>query len=141
MCCEGTGLVECEAVPEEALRAAGLDPQDRTVQMVVRLVRQILGFPRHLSQHVGGFVITETPLCEIVPLENGAMPDRTFIEWDKNDIDALGILKVDFWVGHADGDWGRLWLLQRHDRRERKRGPGQRGGAGEFRVSRGAAML
>jgi error-prone DNA polymerase len=84
-----------ELVPEEALRAAGLEPQDRTVQMVVRLVRQLHRFPRHLSQHVGGFVITETPLCEIVPLENGAMPDRTFIEWDKDDIDALGILKVD----------------------------------------------
>jgi error-prone DNA polymerase len=84
-----------DAVPEDALRAAGLDPQDRTVQMVVRLVQQLLGFPRHLSQHVGGFVITESPLCEMVPLENGAMPDRTFIEWDKDDIDALGILKVD----------------------------------------------
>ncbi|MCG3126142.1 MAG: Error-prone DNA polymerase [Phycisphaerae bacterium] len=59
------------------------------------LVKQLLGFPRHLSQHVGGFVITESPLCEIVPLENGAMPGRTFIEWDKDDIDALGILKVD----------------------------------------------
>ena len=84
-----------EAVPVDALRAAGLDPQDRTIQMIIRLVRQLLGFPRHLSQHVGGFVITETPLCEIVPLENGAMPARTFIEWDKNDIDELGILKVD----------------------------------------------
>jgi error-prone DNA polymerase len=84
-----------DAVPDDALRAAGLNPQDRTVQMLIRLVRQLLGFPRHLSQHVGGFVITETPLCEIVPLENGAMPDRTFIEWDKDDIDALGILKVD----------------------------------------------
>jgi error-prone DNA polymerase len=84
-----------EAVPEEALRSAGLDPRDRTIRMVVRLVRQLLGFPRHLSQHVGGFVITETPLCEIVPLQKGAMPGRTFIEWDKDDIDALGILKVD----------------------------------------------
>ena len=84
-----------DAVPEEAIRAAGLDAGDRTVQMLIRLVKQLLGFPRHLSQHVGGFVITETPLCEIVPLENGAMPDRTFIEWDKDDIDALGILKVD----------------------------------------------
>jgi error-prone DNA polymerase len=84
-----------EPVPAEALQAAGLDARDRTVRMVVRLVRQLLGFPRHLSQHVGGFVITETPLCELVPLENGAMPARTFIEWDKDDIDALGILKVD----------------------------------------------
>ena len=82
-------------LPDDALRAAGLDPRDRTVQMLVRLVRQLLGFPRHLSQHVGGFVITETPLCEIVPLLNGGLPDRTFIEWDKDDIDALGILKVD----------------------------------------------
>jgi len=84
-----------KAVSDEVLQAAGLDPRDRTMQMVVRLVKQLLGFPRHLSQHVGGFVITETPLCEIVPLENGAMPDRTFIEWDKDDIDALGILKID----------------------------------------------
>ena len=84
-----------EIVPDESLRAAGLDPAERTVQMLVRLVRQLLRFPRHLSQHVGGFVITETPLCEIVPLQNAAMPERTFIEWDKDDIDALGILKVD----------------------------------------------
>jgi len=84
-----------EAVPEDALRAAGLNPADRTVRLLVRLVRDLLGFPRHLSQHVGGFVITRTPLCEIVPLENGGLPGRTFIEWDKDDIDALGILKVD----------------------------------------------
>ncbi len=80
---------------DEVLRQAGIDPRDRTIRMLSRLVRQLVGFPRHLSQHVGGFVITESPLCEIVPLENGAMPDRTFIEWDKDDIDALGILKVD----------------------------------------------
>ena len=84
-----------QPLPEHALQSAGVDANDRTIRMLVRLVRQILGFPRHLSQHVGGFVITETPLCEIVPLENGAMPERTFIEWNKDDIDALGILKVD----------------------------------------------
>ncbi|NUQ50269.1 MAG: error-prone DNA polymerase, partial [Phycisphaerae bacterium] len=84
-----------QPLPEHALQSAGIDANDRTIRMLVRLVRQILGFPRHLSQHVGGFVITETPLCEIVPLENGAMPERTFIEWNKDDIDALGILKVD----------------------------------------------
>ncbi len=84
-----------QALPEEFLREAGLDPADRTMQMLIRLVRQIVGFPRHLSQHVGGFVITRKPLCEMVPLGNGAMPDRTFIEWDKDDIDALGILKID----------------------------------------------
>ena len=55
----------------------------------------MLGFPRHLSQHVGGFVITRGPLDELVPIENAAMEDRTVIEWDKDDIDALGILKVD----------------------------------------------
>ena len=84
-----------EAVPAETIRSAGLDPSDRTIRLLAWLVKQLLGFPRHLSQHVGGFVITESPLCEIVPLENGAMPGRTFIEWDKDDIDALGILKVD----------------------------------------------
>ncbi len=82
-------------LPDEFLLEAGFDPTDRTVRMLVRLVKQLLGFPRHLSQHVGGFVITRGPLCEMVPIENGAMPDRTFIEWDKDDIDALGILKID----------------------------------------------
>ncbi len=84
-----------DKLPAERLHEAGLDPRDYTVRCLAGLVRRILGFPRHLSQHVGGFVITRTPLCEMVPIENGAMPDRTFIEWDKNDIDALGILKVD----------------------------------------------
>src|SRR5436309_8070325 len=59
------------------------------------LAAQLLGFPRHLSQHVGGFVITRGPLSEVVPIENAAMPGRTVIQWDKDDLDALGILKVD----------------------------------------------
>ncbi len=80
---------------EEQLREAGLDPADRTVHQVVALTGQLLGFPRHLSQHVGGMVMTKGPLCEMVPIENASMPDRTVIEWDKDDIDALGILKVD----------------------------------------------
>ncbi|MGB0717378.1 MAG: error-prone DNA polymerase, partial [Phycisphaerae bacterium] len=84
-----------KALPEDIIREAGFDPDDRTVQMLVKLVHQLLGFPRHLSQHVGGFVITRGPLCEMVPLENGAMEARTFIQWDKDDIDALGILKID----------------------------------------------
>jgi error-prone DNA polymerase len=84
-----------KTLPDEFLREAGFDPSDRTVRMLARLVGQLVGFPRHLSQHVGGFVITRGPLCEMVPIENGAMPDRTFIEWDKDDIDALGILKID----------------------------------------------
>src|SRR3546814_18137250 len=60
-----------------------------------RLVGQLLQFPRHLSQHVGGFVLTEDRLDETVPIHNAAMEDRTFIEWDKDDIDALGLMKVD----------------------------------------------
>ena len=59
------------------------------------LVSELVGFPRHLGQHVGGMVMTRGPLCELVPIENAAMPDRTVIEWDKDDLDELGILKVD----------------------------------------------
>jgi error-prone DNA polymerase len=80
---------------EQKIREVGLDPADLTVRQVVALTGQILGFPRHLSQHTGGMVMTRGPLCELVPIENAAMPDRTVIEWDKDDIDALGILKVD----------------------------------------------
>ncbi|WP_410216969.1 error-prone DNA polymerase [Paracoccus sp. (in: a-proteobacteria)] len=80
---------------EDGLREAGLDPSDRRLQMTVWLIGQIIGFPRHLSQHVGGFVITAGRLDELCPIENAAMEDRTIIEWDKDDIDALGLLKVD----------------------------------------------
>jgi len=73
----------------------GLDPEAPASRRFTALCGEILGFPRHLSQHVGGFVITEDLLCEMVPIENASMPDRTVIEWDKDDIDALGILKVD----------------------------------------------
>ena len=77
------------------LREVGLDPTDRTVHLVCGLAGELLGFPRHLSQHTGGMVMTRGPLCELVPIENASMPDRTVIEWDKDDIDELGILKVD----------------------------------------------
>ena len=77
------------------LDALGFDSSDATIKLFVQLVRELLGFPRHLSQHVGGFVITRGPLSELVPIENAAMPNRTVIEWDKDDIDALGMLKVD----------------------------------------------
>ncbi len=80
---------------ETAARAAGLDAGDARVRHILALILEIQDFPRHLSQHVGGFVITRGPLCELVPIENAAMEDRTVIEWDKDDIDALGILKVD----------------------------------------------
>ncbi|HKK85254.1 MAG TPA: error-prone DNA polymerase, partial [Roseovarius sp.] len=75
------------------LREIGLDPDDRLLRQTLDLVGEIEGFPRHLSQHVGGFIMTEWRLDELVPIENAAMEDRTVICWDKDDIDALGILK------------------------------------------------
>ncbi|OIP83219.1 MAG: error-prone DNA polymerase [Rhodobacterales bacterium CG2_30_65_12] len=77
------------------LAEIGLDARDRRLSQVLDLVDEIQGFPRHLSQHVGGFIITEGRLDELVPVENATMEDRTVISWDKDDIDALGILKVD----------------------------------------------
>jgi error-prone DNA polymerase len=82
-------------INETRLREIGLDPADRRLQQTLALVEEIQGFPRHLSQHVGGFIITEGRLDELVPIENATMGDRTVICWDKDDIDALGILKVD----------------------------------------------
>ena len=80
--------------PEQA-GEAGLDPDDPHLRATLRLARELTGFPRHLSQHPGGFVITQGPLSELVPVANAAMPDRTTVEWDRHDLDALGILKVD----------------------------------------------
>ncbi len=80
---------------DDRAREAGMDLSDPYLRMVLRLAQQMTGMPRHLSQHVGGFILTERPLTEIVPIGNGAMPERSFIEWDKDDIDALGIFKVD----------------------------------------------
>jgi len=76
-------------------RDAGIDPQSFLGDRLVRLVAELVGFPRHLGQHVGGMVMTQGPLCELVPIENASMPDRTVIQWDKDDLDELGILKVD----------------------------------------------
>ena len=73
----------------------GLDPANRRLALALHLTRELVGFPRHLSQHVGGFVITRGPLSEVVPVMNAAMAERTNIEWDKDDLDALGILKID----------------------------------------------
>ena len=77
------------------LRAAGLDPDSLLAKQFLFFVNQILGFPRHLSQHVGGFVISRGPLAQLVPVENAAMQDRTVIQWDKDDLEALGLLKID----------------------------------------------
>src|SRR5436190_448103 len=74
---------------------AGLDLSDPHLRRTMKLAEQLIGMPRHLSQHVGGFILTERPLTETVPIGNGAMDYRTFIEWDKDDIDELGILKID----------------------------------------------
>ena len=82
-------------IKRERVIEAGLDPDEPRVHRLLVLVSQLLGFPRHLSQHVGGFLISERPLSELVPVENAAMPDRTVIQWDKNDLDDLGLLKVD----------------------------------------------
>lgn len=79
----------------DRVRELGLDPNDRRLAQTLRLIGEIIGFPRHLSQHVGGFVITKGRLDELAPIENAAMEDRTLIEWDKDDIDTLKILKVD----------------------------------------------
>jgi len=82
-------------VLERRLKEGGLDPQDPRVRQLLALAGELIGFPRHLSQHVGGFVISRGPLAELVPVENAAMPERTVIQWDKDDLEALGLLKVD----------------------------------------------
>jgi error-prone DNA polymerase len=84
-----------QAVSEQDARRVGLDPADPHLARVLALARELIGFPRHLSQHVGGFVITRGRLDEVVPIENAAMKDRTCVEWDKDDLDAIGILKID----------------------------------------------
>jgi error-prone DNA polymerase len=72
-----------------------MDTSSLAVQQLITLTEQLIGFPRHLSQHTGGFVLTRDLLCRMVPVENASMPDRTVIEWDKDDLDAAGLLKVD----------------------------------------------
>jgi error-prone DNA polymerase len=86
---------DSQEVLETRCVAAGIDPESPKIRQFLALVTELLGFPRHLSQHVGGFVISRGPLEELVPIENAAMKDRTVIEWDKDDLDALGLLKVD----------------------------------------------
>jgi error-prone DNA polymerase len=80
---------------ESRIREAGFDPQGPLLRRLIGLARELIGFPRHLSQHPGGFVISRGPLHELVPVENAAMDERTVIQWDKDDLDELGLLKVD----------------------------------------------
>lgn len=82
-------------IVEQRIKDIGLDPKNPVLNRVLKLAEQLIGFPRHLSQHSGGFVISHEPLCDLVPIENAAMAERTIIQWDKNDIDNLGLLKVD----------------------------------------------
>ncbi|MGH8308967.1 MAG: hypothetical protein ACRETX_04145, partial [Steroidobacteraceae bacterium] len=82
-------------VDAERVRDAGLDPKDPMLERLLSLATELMGFPRHLSQHVGGFVIAEGLLEELVPIENATMPERTVVQWDKDDLDALGLIKVD----------------------------------------------
>jgi error-prone DNA polymerase len=84
-----------DGVEDERVQELGLSLSNRRLRLALRLTKELIGFPRHLSQHVGGFVITRRRLDEVVPIENAAMEGRTVIEWDKNDLDALGILKID----------------------------------------------
>ena len=77
------------------LSERGFDPESAVIRRIIKLTAEILDMPRHLSQHVGGFVIADAPLSELVPVENAAMPDRTIIQWDKDDLDTMNLLKVD----------------------------------------------
>ena len=85
----GKGLTDSQ------IAEAGLDATNPMIRLAVDIAMEIQGFPRHLSQHVGGFVLTRGRLDETVPIGNAAMDERTFIEWDKDDISALGLMKVD----------------------------------------------
>ena len=82
-------------VDDSRILEAGLAPDSPIIKRLLYLVGELIGFPRHLSQHVGGFVISDAPLHELVPVENATMPDRTVIQWEKNDLEDLGLLKVD----------------------------------------------
>jgi error-prone DNA polymerase len=84
-----------KSVQDERLAEVGLSIEDLQVKQLMQLTEQLQGFPRHLSQHVGGFVLTKGKLSRMVPIENASMADRTVIQWDKDDLDALGLLKVD----------------------------------------------
>ena len=104
-----------DGLPDDHIRQAGLDPKNPAIRQAVSLANDLIGFPRHLSQHVGGFVLTRSPLDETVPIGNAAMDERTFIEWDKDDIDTLGLMKVDvLGLGMLSCLRRGLDLLQRH---------------------------
>ncbi len=105
-------------ISDDDIRDAGLDPAEPTLKLVMALAGELRGFPRHLSQHTGGMVMTKSRLSEVVPIANAAMDDRTVIEWDKDDLDALGILKVDVLaLGMLTCVHACFDLIARHHRR------------------------
>jgi error-prone DNA polymerase len=106
-------------VHAERIREAGLDPGSPVLRRLTRLVTDLIGFPRHLSQHVGGFVIAEQPLSRLVPVENAAMEGRTVIQWDKNDLDQMGFLKIDILaLGMLSAIHRTFRLIRQHSGRE-----------------------
>jgi error-prone DNA polymerase len=101
------------------IREAGLDPNSPKVWRWIKLAESLLGFPRHLSQHVGGFVIAERPIHELVPIENATMPERTVIQWDKDDLEELGLMKVDvLGLGMLSAIRRSFELIERFDGRK-----------------------
>jgi len=108
-----------QRIDDSRVLEAGLDPESPVIKRLLYLVREILGFPRHLSQHVGGFVISNGSLSELVPVENAAMPDRTVIQWEKTDLEDLGLLKVDvLGLGMLTAIRRSFDLLRKFDGRE-----------------------
>lgn len=120
-CVSRLSAVHDRTAPQDSadwLRAAGLDPAARRTRQFLKLVESIRHFPRHLSQHTGGMVFTRGRLSELVPIENAFMPDRTVVQWDKNDLDALGILKVDcLSLGMLSAIRKSLDLIRQHEAR------------------------
>jgi error-prone DNA polymerase len=113
------GRWDSELPADERLREAGFDPDNAAIKRVLALTGQLLNFPRHLSQHPGGFVISDAPLHTLVPVENAAMPDRTVIQWDKDDLDTLGLMKVDvLGIGMLGAIARCLQLLRASGRRD-----------------------
>jgi len=92
---KGQQWFDGKQVRRERFEELGMEPESLAVRQLVELTGQLIGFPRHLSQHNGGFVLTRDLLCRMVPVENASMPERTVIQWDKDDLDAAGLLKVD----------------------------------------------
>jgi error-prone DNA polymerase len=108
-----------QRVDDSRVLEAGLDPESPIIKRLLYLVRELLGFPRHLSQHVGGFVISNGALSELVPVENATMPERTVIQWEKTDLEDLGLLKVDvLGLGMLTAIRRSFELLRQFDGRE-----------------------